>query len=65
MDASLEEPISRATRIEEEKKSVREIFASIIVEKPATTTPTAAAARIIPTKSSVSTPRASRMRKGA
>lgn len=32
IDASLEEPISRATRIEEEKKSLREIFASIIVE---------------------------------
>lgn len=64
IDATLEEAISRAINIEKAKRSLREIIASITAKKPATTTSTLVAARTTPTKSPVSTPRASSKRKG-
>lgn len=65
IDVALEEAISRATMIEEAKRSLREIIASITTEQPATTTPTPTAVKKTPTKSPVLIPRASGKRKNA
>ena len=56
---AIKEAISRATRTEKAKKSLREIIASITIEQLATITTTLAATKITPIKSLVATPRPS------
>lgn len=65
VDAVIEEAINKITRIEKAKRNLREVIASITAEQPATTTPTPAIVKTIPSKSFVSTPRASNKRKWA
>ena len=64
IDAAIEEAINKATRLEEAKRSLREIITSITAEQPATTS-TLAAARTTPIKSHASIPMASSKRKKA
>lgn len=65
VNTAIEEAINRATRIEEAKRSLREIIASITIEQPVTITLTPTTTRITPTKSHVATPRPSNNRKRA
>ena len=51
INVALEEAISGATRIEEAKRSLREIIANITVEQPTTTTLTPTIGKETPTKS--------------
>lgn len=65
IDAALEKTISRATRIEEANKSLKGIITSITIEQLLATTLSPAATMKTPTKSPVTTPRASNKRKRA
>ena len=51
IDAAIEEAINKATRLEEAKRSLREIIANITVEQPTTTTLTPTIGKETPTKS--------------
>ena len=65
VDVAIEEAINKVTRTEKTKRSLKEVIVSITAEQPTTTTPTLVTAKTTPTKSLISSRKASNKRKAA